>query len=68
MPRLRSPERHISSFFSSFFYILFHLFILFIYLFIHITTSSIVPEAISVDVMMTLTENSMKGDGKEEGG
>ena len=41
---------------------------LFIYLFIHTTTSSIVPEAISVEVMMTLTENTMKGDGKEEGG
>ena len=39
-----------------------------IYLFIHTTTSSIVPEAISVEVMMTLTENTMKGDGKEEGG
>ena len=38
------------------------------HLFIHTTTSSIVPEAISVEVMMTLTENTMKGDGKEEGG
>ena len=34
-------------------------------LFIHTTTSSIVPEAISVDVIMTLTENTMEGDGKE---
>ena len=38
-----------------------------LYLCIHATTSSIVPEAISVEVM-TLAENTVEGDGKEQGG
>ena len=43
------------------------IYFLFIYLFTHTTTSSMFAEAINIEVVMTITKNTMEGEGKEQG-